>query len=116
MTTSTATTKAAFVSQVMRELNARRLNKMSGSVRLASVLARIQRVREYDVVTAHQAMIAYAIEWSVNSLRLNMEPEQALLSMDTRQLVGLVYDLSKACKTQIDVTYRLNAMYTQAVA
>lgn len=113
-TTSPATTKAAFISQVMRELNARRLNKMSGSARLSEVLRRIQIVREYDVVSHHQAMVAYAVEWSVQSLRLNQEPEQALRAMDTRQIVSLIYDLSKACSTQIEVTYRLNDMYKPA--
>jgi len=115
-TTSPATTKAAFVSQVMRELNARRLNKMSGSERLAYVLARIQVVREYDVVSHHQAMIAYAVVWSVQSSRLNHGPEQSMRAMDTRSLVGLVYDLSKICSTMIDVTYRLNAMYARNAA
>lgn len=112
---TTSTTKAAFVKAVMPEMgNVRRLNKMSGNTRLEYVLNRIQRVREYDVVTHHQAMVAYAVVWSVQSLRLNHEPEQALRAMNTRQLVGLVYDLSKSCDTQIEVTYRLNEMYRPA--
>lgn len=113
MTTSPATTKAAFVSQVMRELNTRKLNKLSGSARLSEVLRRIQVIREYGVVTPHQAMVANAVAWSVQSLRLSQEAEQALLAMDTRQIVSLVYDLSKTCSTQIDVTRCLNEVYKQ---
>jgi len=114
-TTSTATTKATFVKTVLVEMGSvRRLNKMSEKERLAYVLSRIQRVVEYEVVTRHQATVAYAVEWSLQSLRLNQEPEQALLKMDTRKLVGLIYDLSKACDTQISVTYRLNAMFKAA--
>lgn len=109
-----STTKAAFIKSVLAEMNARRLNKMSGYDRLAHVLVRIQRVVEYEVVTRHQAMVAYAVEWSVSSLRLNQAPEQALLAMDTRQLISLVYDLAKTCPTQISVTYRLNEMYKPA--
>lgn len=108
---SPATTKAAFVSQVMRELKARRLNKMSGPDRLSAVLRRIQAVRAYEVVSHHQAMTAYAVEWSVNTSRLNLEPELAMNAMNTRQIVGLIYDLSKTCPTIGDVPYRLNAMY-----
>lgn len=62
---TTSTTKAAFVSQVMREMNTRRFNKMSGSARLSEVMRRIQIVREYGVTTHHQAMVAYAVVWSV---------------------------------------------------
>lgn len=108
-----STTKAAFVRETLSYINVRGLNRLNGRQRLSEVLSRVQRL---EVVSAHQKMVAYAIVWSLESLRLNMEPEQALLSMNTRQLVGLVYDLSKACKTQIEVTYRLNAMYAQKAA
>jgi hypothetical protein len=106
-------TKAAFVKSLLIEMGSvRRLNKMSGSARLAYVLARIQRVVEYEVVTHHQAMIAYAVAWSIQSSRLNQEPEQAMRAMDTRALVGLVYDLGKSCSTMIEVTERLNTQFT----
>lgn len=112
-TTSTATTKAAFVKSLLVEMGSvRRLNKMSGSARIDYVLARIQHVVEYEVVTHHQSMVAYAIAWAIQSSRLNQEPEQAMRAMDTRALVGLVYDLSKSCSTMIEVVERLNEQFT----
>lgn len=115
--TSPATTKAAFVKSVLVEMGSvRRLNKMSGSARIDYVLARIQRVVEYEVVSHHQSMIAYAIAWSIQSSRLNHEPEQAMRAMDTRALVGLVYDLSKTCPTIGDVPHCLNDMYKRVAA
>lgn len=108
---TTSPSKATFIKSVMAEMNTRRFNKMSAASRLANVMQCIQTIVRYEVVTAHVGMIAYAVAWSVQSARLNMEPEKALMAMDTRQLVGLVYDLSKACQVQIDVTNHLNEMY-----
>lgn len=107
--TLTSTTKAMFVKDVLSYINVRALNRMADAKRLTEVLSRVQRLS--DAVTPHQAMVAYAVEWSVQSLRLSQEAEQALLAMNVRQLVGLVYDLQKICTLQIEVTYKLNAMY-----
>lgn len=119
MATLTATaqlSKTVFVSRMMAFLrpSTRRYNKQSGSARLSNVLADIQRYARYneeDGIAYTYGNTAYAVEWSVQSLRLNQEAEQALRAMDVRQLVNLVYDLHKACGVQIEVTYRLNEQF-----
>lgn len=117
---NTDLTRAEFTRRVLAFLRpvSRRYNALEdGRKRLANVLADVQRYARYneeDGISPVFGQTAYAIEWSVQSLRLNQAPEQALRAMKVREIVALIYDLRKACPTQIEVTYRLNEQFAQA--
>ncbi len=89
----------------------RKYNKMAGKDRVKNVLLDIERYARYndeDGISVTYGWTAYAVRWSIDTLRLNLEPEQSLESMNVRSLVELIHELHVKCPTQIDVTHYLN--------
>lgn len=120
-TTTATLSKSEFVARTTVFLRpvTRRYNAMSGSARLEAVMrdiCRYARYNEPDGIPATYNMVAYAVEWSMTTLRLNHGPEAALRAMKVRDLVGIVYDLHQACATQIEVTYALNKRFAEFAA
>jgi hypothetical protein len=105
--------KVDFIGRVTRYLQpvTRRYNKMAGRERVKSVLLDIERYARYneeDGISVMYSFTAYAVRWSLDTLRLNLEPEHALEAMNVRELVTFIHELHVNCPTQGDVTKYLN--------
>jgi hypothetical protein len=116
LTTNNSLTKEAFISITTNYLHhvTRRYNKMDGRERLKNVMLDVERYARYndeDGIGASYGWTAYAVRWSIDTLRLNQAPELALNAMNVRTLLTLVFELHQNCPTQIDVTRYLNSKF-----
>ena len=114
MNTNDCLSQKAFTTLVCTFLSpvVRRYNKMSGRDRLCRVLEDVQRYarwNEEDGIGSTYGLTAYAVAWSVETLRLNQEVETTLHALNVRGIVVLLATLHEKCATQIEVTHYLNA-------